>query len=89
MADIIRTEDLDVSDEEKKLIVRAISDKAFRESLERQVTEGAELSDADLENVAGGVGSFSAASIRGVLSIARSISLRIEKGADMLCFGGG
>jgi bacteriocin-like protein len=90
MADVIRIEEMDASDEEKKLIIKALTDKAFRDQLQRQVgDEGAELSDDQLQAVSGGITmSLSAAKLRGVLSSVRTIESRILAGAEVLCGGG-
>ena len=88
MGEIIRIDDIEASDAEKRLILRAVTDTKFRESLERQAS-GGELTDADLEGVAGGFAGFDAANLRSVLTIVKNIGLRIQMGAQMLCMGGG
>jgi hypothetical protein len=89
MADVIRIQEMDVSDEEKKLIIKALTDKTFRERLHRHVgEEGAELSDAQLNALAGGVTSLNMMQLRGVLSSVRHIESRLAAGAGVLGGGG-
>jgi hypothetical protein len=89
MADQIRIEDMNMSDEEKKLLIKALTDKKFRDELQRQADGDAQLSDNDLDRVVGGAGmSFSGPQLRNVLGIARRLDARITAGAEVLCGGG-
>jgi hypothetical protein len=90
-SEVIRIEEMDVSDEEKELIVRALNDKQFRDTLEQQVNEeGGELSDKDLEHVAGGAfRGLRFSQVRQVLSTVTYIQGRMRAGAEVLCGGGG
>jgi hypothetical protein len=92
MADQIRIDEMNISAEEKKLLIRALTDKKFRDKLQRQVDGGAvELSDEEMSAVAGGVGGtgqFSSAQMRNILGNVRNLEGRLMAGAELLCGGG-
>ncbi len=87
MADVIRIEDLPVSDDEKRVIVRALTDAAFRERLRAQAQAG-ELNDVQLEGVAGGAIQMNAARVKQAVLAVDSILKRVGQGAEVLCGGG-
>lgn len=88
MAGKIRTEDMDMSDEEKKLLVRALTDKTFRDELLRSAEGTQELAERDLDQVVGGVGplpSLSPSRMRYLIQSIQSIEARIAAGEQVLC----
>lgn len=92
MVEKIRTEDLDMSDEEKRTLLRALTDKAFRDELVQTAEGVQELSEEALDSAVGGVGSLpslSAPRMRLLLETVRNIEGQIAAGAQVLCEASG
>ncbi len=86
MAKPFNIDDLDVTPEEKKLILRALTDKSFRDRLEQRAASGDALSDDELDEVAGGAGA--SADVSKVLAVVRDVKAKSTLGGQVLCGGG-
>ena len=88
MGKVFRIEEMAKSDEEKELIVKALTDKAFRDSLQQRIDEeGAELSDSDMDQVVGGafLPTLSTRQISSVWQSVKYVEGLISKGVEVLC----
>jgi limonene-1,2-epoxide hydrolase len=81
---------LPISQEEKYAVLKALTDKKFREELERRAaTSDDALDDEDLEKVVGGAGTVPLAKpqVKTVLTTLRKIDLAGAVGTEILCTG--
>lgn len=90
MSDMIRIDDLAKTPEEKELLLKALTDEAFRSELEQRVEGGdMELSDDDADMVVGGARSqfrmFSRPQLTSLLSTVRHVQDRMGQGGQLLC----
>jgi hypothetical protein len=92
MADVIRVEDLaKTAEEEKELIIKALHDKEFRDSMQQHVSddEEIELSDEEADAVVGGamglMSRFNRSQLSATLKTVNFIQDRIRMGDQVLC----
>ena len=88
MADAIDVDGMPISDEEKKILIKALTDKKFRDELLQHAEGGVELSDDELDRVVGGAGlpvAMTGAQVNNLVNMVRQLDLRIGANAEILC----